>query len=434
MIQIQTAGVATEREPLQSPFGFKGGYLSELWQTIVKLDSASGHSAIGLGIQSVLWSDPNVFFTVPEQQANEMMLDITRYALSLAQGASYRTPPELLEQLVHKALTHGRAVTGRSGLRETFVLNALVPLDHAAWLLYARETGRTDYDAMLPEEFRAILSYRHRELASTPVVSYGHTEADITAMLDAGYFLLKAKLGSDPDKDGDLDKMLAWDMERLTVLHRLCADRTTPYTDSGRVLYYLDANGRYDTTDRVLRLLDHADRIGALDRVVLFEEPFAEENKVAVHDIPVRVTADESVHNVHDAVERIELGYRAITLKPIAKTLSVTLQVAKAAHERGIPCLCADLTVNPWMVDWNKNLAARLAPLPGLKVGIIETNGHQNYANWERMRSYHPEGCAGWTHSVNGVYLLDDAFYARSGGSFSTSEHYESVMNEVTTR
>jgi L-alanine-DL-glutamate epimerase-like enolase superfamily enzyme len=428
MIQIGQTGLATEREPLQSPFGFKGGYLSELWQTLALLGSTSGNSAIGLGIQSVLWSDPNVFFTIPEQEANGMMLDITRFGLSLAKDASFRTPPELLEQIVHKAYAHGRTVTGRGDLRETFVLNALVPLDHAAWLLYAKETGKSGYDDMLPAEYRSILSYRHSELASTPVVAYGHSEADITAMLDAGYFLLKAKLGSDPDKDGDLDKMLAWDKERLSVLHRLCEERETAYTDSGRVLYYLDANGRYDTTDRLLRLLDHADKIGAMDRIVLMEEPFAEENKAAVHDIPVRVTADESVHNLNDAIERIDLGYRAITLKPIAKTLSVTLQVAKAAHERGIPCLCADLTVNPWMVDWNKNLAARLAPLPGLKVGIIETNGHQNYARWETMRGYHPEGQAGWTHSLGGVYKLDEAFYARSGGSFGTSEHYESVM------
>jgi hypothetical protein len=118
----------------------------------------------------------------------------------------------------------------------------------------------------------------------------------------------------------------------------LAAERTTPYTDSGRILYYLDVNGRYDTMDRLLRFLAHADRIGALDRIVLLEEPFAEENKTPVHEAPVRITADESVHHVQDAIERIELGYGAITLKPIAKTLSVALEVAR----RSVPLRGSD--------------------------------------------------------------------------------------------
>ncbi|WP_127588731.1 enolase C-terminal domain-like protein [Paenibacillus koleovorans] len=427
-IRIEKAELALEREPLQSPFGFKGGYLSELWQTLAMLRSSNGREAVGLGVQSVLWSDPNVFFAVPEQAANGMMLDMTRHALRLAVGRAFSAPPELLEQVVHETLEHGRALTGLATLRETFALNALVPVDHAAWLLYAQEEQLANYDEMIPAEYRAALNYRNRELASVPVVSYGHSDADVTRMLDEGYFLLKFKLGADPDKDGSLDKMLEWDKQRLTDVHRLAVERETKYTDCGRVLYYLDLNGRYDTKERVLRLLDHADRIGMLERVVLVEEPFPEENKTVVDDLPVRMTADESVHNLADAIERIELGYRAITLKPIAKTLSVALQVAKAAHDRSVPCFCADLTVNPWMVDWNKNLAARLAPLPGLKVGLMETNGHQNYANWETMRGYHPEGFASWTRPENGVFRLDEAFYARSAGSFARSAHYESVV------
>ncbi|RTE05521.1 enolase C-terminal domain-like protein [Paenibacillus whitsoniae] len=431
MIKIAQAALAVEKEPLLYPFGFKGGSLSELWQTMVGLQSENGHTAVGLGIQSVLWSDPGVFFSATEQAGNEQMLAITHHALAQTRGAAFSTPLELSHGLRASGLASGREVTGRAELRETFALNALVPLDHAAWLLYARETGREQYDAMLPEPYRELLSYRNAELGLTPVVGYGQSLEDIRGMLDQGYFVLKIKIGSDPDKDGDLSKMLAWDMQRLTEIHALAAERTTPYTDSGRILYYLDANGRYDTMDRLLRFLDHADRIGALARIVLLEEPFPEENKNPVHAAPVRVTADESVHGVEDAIERIALGYGAITLKPIAKTLSVALEVAQAALTRGVPCLCADLTVNPWMLDWNKNLAARLAPLPGLKVGILESNGHQNYAHWARMQGYHPEGRAPWTQSAGGVYTLGDDFYARSGGSFGRSSHYEAVLAEA---
>ena len=56
-----------------------------------------------------------------------------------------------------------------------------------------------------------------------------------------------------------------------------------------------------------------------------------------------------------------------------------------------IPCFCADLTVNPILVEWNKNVAARLKSFPGYgNLGLVESNGHQNYRNWNTMLNYHP--------------------------------------------
>lgn len=429
MIRIEKAAWGVEREALAAPFGFKGGYLSELWQTAALLRSDEGRSGLGLGVQSVLWSDPRVFFAVSETAGNEMMLALTKRAAQLAEGESFGEPTELLDRLIRPVHDYGRELASRPDLRETFALNALVPIDHAAWLLYRQHSGARTFDELVPERFKPALTERHRILACTPVVSYSHTEADIRAMLDAGYFVLKLKLGSDPDKDGDLDKMLEWDKRQIELVHKAAAERTTSYTDSGRILYYLDANGRYDTKERVLRLLDHADRLGALERTILLEEPFPEENKLAVDELPVRVAADESVHNEREARERMDLGYGAIALKPIAKTMSVALGVAKAAKERGIPCFCADLTVNPWMVDWSKNVAARLAPIPGLKVGLIESNGSQNYANWRAMIGYHPAAAGTWVLPDNGVFHLDETYYAASGGSFDRSAHYESLFD-----
>src|SRR5690606_22546683 len=108
--------------------------------------------------------------------------------------------------------------------------------------------------------------------------------------------------------------------------------------------YYLDANGRYDSIERVMRLMDHADKIGALDQILLLEEPFPEEVKLDVARLPVIVAADESAHSDHDCLERIALGYRAIALKPIAKTMSMSLKIARLAHEKNVACFCADLT------------------------------------------------------------------------------------------
>ena len=428
MIRLAKAKAAVEKEPLVHPFGFKGGSISELWQSAVLFGGASGGEAVGLGVQSVLWSDPRVFFTLGETEGNAVMYAMTRHALDRAVGSAFASPPELLESVAGPTLEYGKRATGLADLRETFALNALVPFDHAAWMLYCRERGIRSFDDLIPDDYRGAFGYRHAKLAAIPVVSYQHTESDIASMLNEGYFVLKIKLGADPDQDGDPGKMLEWDKRRLETIHRLAADRKTPYTDCGLVVYYLDINGRYERKEQLMRLIDHADRIGALDRIVLVEEPFAEDNKTPVHDVPVRVAADESVHNEREAAERIDLGYGAITLKPIAKTMSVSFKVAKVAGERGVPCFCADLTVNPLMVDWNKNVAARLAPVPGLKVGLIESNGSQNYKNWELMKQYHPRGDAGWVEAKGGIYELDESFYAESGGVFERYVHYERLF------
>ena len=96
------------------------------------------------------------------------------------------------------------------------------------------------------------------------------------------------------------------------------------------------------------------------------------------------------------------MGYKAIALKAIAKTLSMTMKIANVAKERNVPCFCADLTVNPILVDWNKNIAARLDPFPG--------------ANWRK--------------TLNGVFNLDDDFYSKSGEILTDSDHYMGMFGK----
>lgn len=148
-----------------------------------------------------------------------------------------------------------------------------------------------------------------------------------------------------------------------------------------------------------------------------------------MHDIPVRLAADESAHTDKDALERIEMGYTAIALKAIAKTLSMTMKIANVAKQHDVPCFCADLTVNPILIEWNKNIAARLDAFPGIGgMGLLETNGHQNYRNWETMRGYHPYPDAPWSQTKKGVFNLDKDFYAKSGGIFAPLPHYEAMF------
>jgi len=427
-VQIEAVDSNFEREPLVRPFGFKGGYMHEIWQTVAGMRSVSGAQAVGLCSQSVLWSDASVFAGTSEAGGNALMYAMTEFALQRSRGLRFSNPLELLDELLPQTYGYGKQITGNPDLRLTFALNALVGVDFAAWLLYARENRIDSFDDLIPEEFRPALSFRHRRLAAIPLMSYAVPLEEIRSAVEQGTFFLKIKIGADPDHDGDPEKMLRWDMQRIEAIHRAVRDVRTPHTADGRIPYYFDANGRYDSKDRLKRLLDHADKIGALERIAIIEEPFPEDYKEPVDDLGVRIAADESAHSDEHVRERIDLGYGAIALKPIAKTLSMTLRIAKTAHEAGVPMFCADLTVNPILVEWNRNVAARLAPLPGFQVGVLETNGHQNYRRWEALRERHPCGKASWTEMRDGLFELDDEFYDSSGGVFEDPAVYRDMV------
>jgi L-alanine-DL-glutamate epimerase-like enolase superfamily enzyme len=255
-------------------------------------------------------------------------------------------------------------------------------------------------------------------------MAYSIPIKEIVEAVDQGYFFMKIKIG----QPGTQEEMLKKDMERLSAIHEAIGKSETKHTKDGKLPYYFDANGRYENRDTLMRLLDHAKKIGAFDQIAVVEEPFPEELELDVRDIPVRLAADESAHTDKDAKKRIDMGYKAIALKAIAKTLSMTMKIAQLAHEHNIPCFCADLTVNPILVDWNKNVAARLAALPDLGIGLLETNGHQNYKNWNTMFSYHPDNGANWTKTVDGVFNLDGNYYKQSGGILKPSAHYEAMF------
>lgn len=423
-ITIATVGSNFEREPLVRPFGFKGGYMSEIWQSAAMLGSAGGKRGIGLCSQGVLWSDAQVFAGHSESGGNALMYAMSEWAVQQLKGQTFSDPVALLESIRHDVYAYGKKITGHAGLRETFALNALVGVDFAVWQLYAAENGISNFDDLIPAAYRPALAHRHAQAASIPLMAYGIPIEELKAAVEAGYFFMKIKIG----QPGTQAEMLEKDMARISAIHAAIGDARTPYTANGKLPYYFDANGRYESKETLQRLLDHTKAIGAFDQIALVEEPFPEELEIDIRDIPVRVAADESAHTDRDALKRIQMGYSAIALKPIAKTFSMSLKIAQLAHEHGVPCFCADLTVSPLLVEWNKNVAARLAPFPGLGIGLIETNGHQNYRNWETMRGYHPRADAPWARTQRGVFELDADYYAQSGAVLQPSPHFEAMF------
>lgn len=416
MLLIQTE-CGHWNEPLKTAFAFKGNALTTLWQTAVQIQTEK-NTAIGLGVQSVLWSDPAVFRRYGEEEGNRLMFQVTEYAQKLLCGEQIPIPFAWIDQFFDPIYEYAKKMTGMPELSKTFVWNALVPIDFALWQLWGKENGTQNFDVI-----SLFDGQRQTKMANIPLITYRTTEEEAVRLAQNCSPLLKIKIGSDPNGNGSVEEMLEWDQKRLLEIHRAVRNVPTEYTESGKILYYLDANGRYDKKDTLLRLLDFADRHGILERTVLLEEPFAEKNAVEVGDLPVCVAADESVHGMEELEERVRLGYRALTLKPIAKGLSLSVKMAETARKHGMVCFCADLTVNPMMVSWNQCAAARLSRLPGMKVGVLESNGSQNYVNWEQMAKQHPLYGSGFVSPERGVYELDEHFYRTDGGIWEIPEY-----------
>ena len=78
-------------------------------------------------------------------------------------------------------------------------------------------------------------------------------------------------------------------------------------------------------------------------------------------------------------------------------------------------------------MEWNKNIAARIETLPEMKIGVLESNGEQNYTRWEQLYAYHPAADRAFARCVKGLYSLDDEFFAISGGIFENSGYADEI-------
>ena len=131
-MKILKTAIAYVPEKLKAPFGFKGGFLSELWQVAVRVETERAYG-VGVGVQSVLWSDAKIFSESSERQGNELMYSVSRKAADLLVGREGENPIDLTDGIYEELLSFARRNVS-SDLRETFVRNALVCVDNAAIL------------------------------------------------------------------------------------------------------------------------------------------------------------------------------------------------------------------------------------------------------------------------------------------------------------
>lgn len=426
-MQIVETDLEIQREPFARPFGFKGSAFHEKWNLVAKVVDEDGHVAFGLGGLAVLWSDAKVFAGHTEMGGNVLQAAVLEYALQRARGVEFETPLELFDAIVDDVFEYGKQITGNAELRRTFILIAMVALDNAAWLLYAKRHGITSFDEMIPKQYKPLLSNRQSHVALVPAVGYTLPMDELKGLLENGAYMLKIKIGH----PGDEAEMVAKDKTWLSQIHDLSRAYETPMTDSGQVLYYLDANGRYGEKESMAQLLDHADQEGFLDRIVLIEEPFQRPNEVDVLGLPARFAGDESIETVADVETRVAQGYGAMAIKPAGKTLSLAFGMIEAASKANVPCFVADNACVPVLVEWNKNVEARLPDFPGVKGGLMESNGPENYATWERMLSEYPMPDASWLRSQNGAFVLGDGYYGHSGGIFEEPKFYTQLFERA---
>ncbi|MBT3287096.1 MAG: mandelate racemase/muconate lactonizing enzyme family protein [Victivallales bacterium] len=416
---IQSCDLDIVREPLLRPFAFKGGAFTEKWLTAVCLRTAEA-TGIGVGGLAILWSDPAVFGAHTETGGNLLMALVTEFAAQALVGTSPASPMEAVQTLLPQAHEYARNLTRLPELRRTFALNALVGVDNALWQLHAARHGLTTFNQLVPDFAKDALCARQHRLVRLPAITYSFDDARLAVLAESGCFLPKIKIGH----PGTQEEMLARDCARLTELHAQVGCAPADYSDDGRLLYYLDANGRYESGDTLRRLLDHLDRIGMLDQILLIEEPFPEENQSEVGDLPVMIAADESLHDVDDVRRRISQGYGAMTLKAAGKTLSMTFAMAAAAHARGVPALVADSGCVPALLGWNLNVAARLPSLPGMSCGILESNGLESYRNWAELAHAHATCGAHFLSRDTTTFELGDAFHAGHAGILDPPKPY----------
>lgn len=407
---IEFVDLECSREPLQKAFGFKGARFTEKWLSRVTLRAGDLIARAEAGL-ATLWSDADVFRAHTETGGNLLSLCVLEWALQKARDNRYENPRHLLETLLEPAHAYAQSLTQRRNLRKTFTLNALVGLDNAAWQLQARLKNATDFDAMLQSApgvlADGVLPARQPALACVPLVSYEVSPDEVRALVEQGHFLLKIKLGNGDEPQ----RMLQNDTARLREIHRAVGEMPTPHTQDGRIRYYLDANGRYPDKALLQQLLESTRAGKMFDQIALLEEPFPEDVEIDVSDLGVMVAADESLHDPANVAARAALGYRALALKPAGKTLSMTLEMLAAAQRLGLHCFVADSSCTPAMLDWNRNVAARLPALPGFKIGILESNGAQHYQNWAAMLAAHPLSHHRWLHAEQGIFHLDETFF-----------------------
>ncbi|MFQ9681522.1 MAG: hypothetical protein ACLRZH_16775 [Ruthenibacterium lactatiformans] len=256
-------------------------------------------------------------------------------------------------------------------------------MDFALWQLWNAKRGNGTFDALCAS-FCPELTNREKELGSIPLITYHTPEDELHALLEDGAFLLKVKIGSDPEKNGDPEAMLAWDIGRLRTVHTAAAGFTTPYTECGRPVYYLgqrplSGQGISAALSGCCGQDGRAGAHRAAGGAVCGDRP------EPVHGLPVRVAGDECPQRTGRCLPDPGIRLFGHRLQTHCKNAVRHAGDGARGAEKRRGVLLRGPDGAACALDWNMSLAARLPRVPGLRVGVVESNGPQNYTDWRRL-------------------------------------------------
>ena len=193
-ITVADTGCEFEREPLLRPFGFKGGYLTNIWQSAAMIRSTSGKHGIGICTHSTLWSDAKVFAEHSESAGNALMFAMTAHALRLLKGQTFTDPVALNDALFEEVYRYGKQITRIETAPDICAQCAGGCRQRG---LAALRQGERPDDIRCPDSGGVSpgAGAATSKVASIPLMAYAIPIPEIRQAVNDGYFFMKIKIG-----------------------------------------------------------------------------------------------------------------------------------------------------------------------------------------------------------------------------------------------
>lgn len=397
------------KEEYLKPYIFKGDSVNGKWIAKTAITDESGVEGAAVGGFAVLWSDPGVYNSHTEMGGNIMMAACLEKAVNTIVNREYTHVEEAMDDVFERVFNYGKLITENEGLNKTFVLNSMVSLDLALWVLWKKLNSMGNFKEVFEEKLntKAVCA---NQVAVSPVVAKNTGDEEIESLLKEGFFVLKCKMGSGCAED---------DAALFLRADNIGRNYSTSMTESGHISYVLDLNGRYKDKDKLKQLLDIIDKKSDLGKILTVEEPF--EKPIDVSEFPVIITADESVFDKDSVDLASQMGYGGVAVKPAGKTLTKSFEMTLAAFANGMHTFVADNSATPEILEPNRNFASLLPPFPGLKVPLIEVNGFQLYKRWDFLVEEHERKYGSRGKPVGGMLVQDEEYFKTSGGLFDVT-------------
>jgi L-alanine-DL-glutamate epimerase-like enolase superfamily enzyme len=403
-IRIKEARVSYEEDRLRTPLVLATGPIREVTRARVDLvaETRDGRVARGVGEMclSDAWGFPST--TISHEARDAVMRRLTeQFAAAVVRHTEPDHPIGLFEDVLKDLDGMRKSLSREAGLPEEMPrLGALVcasAVDLAVHDAFGRALGLDSYAALGLDHGADLGRWLGPGFAGRSLLEFIHVDPDpalpVIHLVGGGDKLTAAERDpSDPDdgfpvtleewieRDGVFQFKvkikgydLAWDLERITAVHRVARSK-----GCSNPILTVDTNERCESPQYAVDLLDQlAEKAPeAYAALVLFEQPTERDLSLSRHDqrpLAARrpVLVDEGLTDPDGLDLAVELGWSGVAFK-VCKGLSSTLLVLARARTLGMTGAVMDLTLPGIPFIHSAGFAARIQGRYGL-----EANGRQ---------------------------------------------------------